>query len=60
MRIIAGAILILASVHAFAHAHLAQFPHQILVRDVLLPTSAILAILGIGVLIWGIVTESRP
>ncbi len=62
MKMLTGAILILASEQAFAHAHLVGFPHNLFVNDVLVPTSLVLAVLGVGFLLWGILTEwrSRP
>ena len=54
-----GAILILAAEQAFAHAYLVGFPDRIFVRDILNPASAVLAALGVGFLIWGVVTERK-
>ena len=59
MKMLTGAILILTAEQAFAHAHLVGFPHNLFVNDVLVPTSLVLAILGIISLIWGILTEWR-
>lgn len=59
MRLVTGAILVLAAESAFAHAHLIGFPHQPAVRDILLPASAVLVLLGAGFVIWGAVTERK-
>lgn len=59
MRTVSGAVLILAAEQAFSHAHLVGFPHEVFVRQVLLPTSAMLVLLGAGLLVWGIITERK-
>ncbi|MFO1040695.1 MAG: hypothetical protein U0941_02865 [Planctomycetaceae bacterium] len=59
MRTISGAILILTAELAFAHAHLIGFPHQIYARTILLPVSAVLALSGVGVLVWGFLTDRK-
>jgi hypothetical protein len=53
MRTITGAILLVGAEQAFAHAHLVSFPHEVLVRDILIPVSIALAVLGCGFLVWG-------
>lgn len=59
MRTISGAILILTAELAFAHAHLIGFPHQVYARIILLPVSAALALVGVGVLVWGFLTDRK-
>lgn len=59
MRMITGAILILGAEQAFAHAYSAPFPNQVLVCEVLLPTSLVLGAVGVGFLIWGIIVERK-
>lgn len=59
MRTITGGILILAAEQAFSHAYLVDFPHHTFAREVLLPASTALVVLGAGFLIWGVVTERR-
>jgi hypothetical protein len=59
MRMICGAILLLASEQAFAHAHLIGFPHQEYVGRVLIPSSAMLSVLGLMCLIWGLLVDGR-
>ena len=59
MRMITGAILILGAVQAFAHAYSAPFPNQVFVCEVLVPVSLVLAIMGLGFVVWGLVTERK-
>lgn len=59
MRMISGALLLLAAEQAFAHAHQIGFPYQIFAREILLPSSLVLALAGIGFFIWGLFTESK-
>ena len=60
MKTLSGAIFLLTAEQAFAHAHLVQFPHQVFVRELLLPISLVLTVLGIGFLIWGLLTDRLP
>lgn len=59
MRMITGAILLLASEQAFAHAYSIGFPHQAYASQVLVPSSAILGLLGLGFLVWGLAMDHR-
>ncbi len=59
MRMITGAILLLAAEHAFAHAYLVSFPHQAYASQMLLPASATLALVGLTCLVWGLVMDGR-
>ncbi|MDP6468783.1 MAG: hypothetical protein QF918_13630 [Pirellulaceae bacterium] len=59
MRMLTGAILLLAAEQAFAHAYLVGFPHQAFVSEVLIPASLVLGFLGIAFLIWGLVQDVR-
>lgn len=59
MRMLTGAILIAAAEQAFSHAHLIGFPHSFFASEVLLPTSLVLVVAGVGFLIWGVVTERK-
>ena len=59
MRTMTGAILILTAELAFAHAHLIGFPHQVYARLILLPAAAVLAGVGIAVLVWGFLTDRK-
>ena len=57
MRMLTGAILILAAEQAFAHSHLVGFPHQSYVSEVLIPASLVLGLLGAGYLVWGTIKD---
>ncbi len=59
MRMLSGVILLAAAEQAFSHAHLIGFPHTAFAREVLLPTSLVFALFGMGFLIWGVVTERK-
>lgn len=59
MRMVTGAVLIAAAEQAFSHANLIGFPNRAFACEVLYPTSAVLLILGLGFLVWGVVTERR-
>lgn len=59
MRTITGAILILASEQAFAHAYQIDFPNAQLAQDLLVPLSAVLALVGLGFLVWGIISDRK-
>ena len=59
MRMMTGALLLLASEQAFAHAHLIQFPHDVFAHEVLYPASLVLGVFGLGFLIWGVWTEGK-
>lgn len=59
MRTVTGAILILAAQQAFAQAHLVTFPHEVYVREIMIPASAVLLIFGVGFLIWGVISDRR-
>lgn len=59
MRMVTGALLLLAAEQAFAHAYLISFPYQAFASEVLVPTSGVLGFLGIAFLIWGLVKDGR-
>ncbi len=59
MRMITGAVLILAAEQAFAHAYSIGFPHRDYASQVLIPGSAVLGLLGLAFLIWGLATDQR-
>ena len=59
MRMVTGAILIGAAEQAFSHAHSIGFPHAVFASQVLLPSSLVLALAGLGFLLWGVVTERK-
>lgn len=59
MKLVTGAILVLAAEQAYAQAHLVPFPSHEHVATVLVPASLILLIFGTLLLLWGLVTEAR-
>ena len=59
MRMLTGAILIASAEQAFSHAHLVGFPYAVFAREVLLPTSMVLALAGLAFLVWGILVERK-
>lgn len=59
MKLVAGAILLLAAEHAYAHAQLVQFPNHESAAAVLVPGSLVLLILGGLMFVWGLFTEAR-
>lgn len=59
MRTVTGAVLIVAAEQAFSHAYLIGFPHAVFASQVLLPSSLVLAVAGLGFLIWGVITERK-
>jgi methionine-rich copper-binding protein CopC len=59
MKMVSGALLLLAAEQAFAHAHLVQFPNQDVAARVLLPACIVLLVLGGLLLGWGVLTEAR-
>ena len=60
MRIVTGALLILAGEQAFSHAYLIGFPHQIYAQTILIPFAAISTLTGIGFLILGWLNDRKP
>ena len=59
MRTVTGGILIAAAEQAFSHAHLIGFPHGVFASQVLLPSSLVLLLAGLGFLLWGVITERK-
>lgn len=59
MRMITGSILILSAEQAFAHAHSTPFPNQVFANEILFPSSLVLAAIGLGCLIWGVIVERK-
>jgi hypothetical protein len=51
---VTGALLIIAAEQAFAHSLQIGFPNTELAQDVLYPSSMVLALAGIGLLVWGL------
>lgn len=59
MKLISGALLLLAAEQAYAHAQLVQFPNHESAAAVLVPGSLVLLVLGGLMIIWGLFTEFR-
>lgn len=59
MKLVTGAVLLLAAEQAYAHAKLVQFPNHESAAAVLVPASLILSVLGLLMFTWGVVTEAR-
>ncbi len=59
MKLVTGAILLLAAEQAYAHAKLVQFPNHESAAAVLIPASLVMTVLGSLIFIWGIATEAR-
>lgn len=60
MRGLTGAILILAGEHAFSHAFLIGFPHQMFAQTILLPFAAVSILAGFGLLLLGFFRDRKP
>ena len=60
MRMITGALLLLVAESAFYHAHSIGFPHYRFVNEVLLPVSGLLAIMGVGMIGFGLWYDRPP
>ena len=58
MKLITGAILLLAAEQAYAQAHLIQYPNTP-AADVLVPASLVFLVLGVLILVWGLLSEVR-
>lgn len=59
MKLVTGAILLLAAVQAYAHANSVPFPNQVQASEVFTPASLVLAALGLIYLTWGTVSSVR-
>jgi len=59
MKMVSGALLLLASEQAYAHANLVQFPNHDSAARVLYPASLVFLILGVLLMAWGLLTEAR-
>jgi len=58
MKLVSGSILLLVAEQAFAHTQLTPFPNHDVAAQVLLPVSAVCAILGFLLCFWGLLTET--
>lgn len=59
MKLLSGALLLLAAEQAFAHAHLVQFPNHDIAASVLVPASLVFVVLGSLMFVWGLISETR-
>jgi hypothetical protein len=59
MKMLSGALLLLASEQAYAHANLVQFPNHDSAAQVLYPASLVFLFLGVLLTAWGLLTEAR-
>ena len=57
MKILAGCVLIHAAEQAYAHMNLIQFPNYDTAAQVLLPTSIVILVVGVLLVVWGCVDE---
>lgn len=59
MKMVSGALLLVAAEQAYAHSKLVQFPNEDAAASVLMPASLVFLTLGTLLIIWGLLTESR-
>lgn len=59
MKLLSGAILLLAAEQSFANAQLTQFPNHEDAAAVLVPASVVFLALGSILLAWGLLSEIR-
>jgi hypothetical protein len=59
MKLVTGAIFLLASEQSYAHAQMVQFPNHESAASVLVPASVVFLVLGILMVIWGLLTDGR-
>ncbi|MEZ6066406.1 MAG: hypothetical protein R3B90_12030 [Planctomycetaceae bacterium] len=59
MRMVTGAVLLLAAEHSYAHTYMIGFPSHDLVAGVLLPAAIGFGVLGAIILTWELLTELR-
>jgi hypothetical protein len=59
MKMVSGALLLLASEQAYAHSQLVQFPNHDDALRVLIPACVVFLALGTLLLAWGVLTEAR-
>ena len=58
MRLLSGAILLLAAEQAFAHSQLIGFPNHDVAADILVPAAFVFVVLGGSLMTWGLLTEA--
>ena len=54
MKTVTGALLLLLSEQAYAHANLIGFPNHIKASELLIPVSLISLVLGLIFIVWGL------
>lgn len=59
MKLLSGAVLLLAAEQAFAHAQLVQFPNHDVAASVLIPACVVFSTVGSLLFVWGLLTETR-
>ena len=59
MKLISGAIMLLAAEQAYAHSQLIGFPNSRAAGEVLWPAALFFLIAGMSLLLWGIWTEVK-
>ena len=59
MKLLSGALLLLAAEQAYAHAKLLQFPNQDSAAQVLIPASVAFLVVGLVLCFWGLFSEMR-
>jgi hypothetical protein len=59
MKLVSGALLLLGAEQAYAHANLIQFPNYEPAAAILFPAAIVLLVLGVLLLGWGLLTETR-
>ncbi|MBS0264639.1 MAG: hypothetical protein JSS02_22080 [Planctomycetes bacterium] len=60
MKLLSGALFLLAAEQAFAHSQLVPFPNHDDAAHVLIPASVVFLTLGTLLVVWGLLTEARP
>jgi hypothetical protein len=59
MKLLSGAVLLLAAEQAYAHSHLIGFPNHEVAADVLIPAAVVFLVLGSLLVTWGLFAEGR-
>ena len=59
MKMLSGALFLLAAEQAYAHANLVQFPNHDSAAEVLIPASVVFSVLGLILTAWGLVSDLR-
>lgn len=59
MKLVSGALMLVGAEQAYAHAQLVTFPNHDAAAQVLIPASVVFLVLGICLVTWGLLTETR-